>query len=206
MLHPRAGRPIINVLKSFDLIPVSYTEFILAVVLTNCANTKVPCRINGTQRNRLFWSTLENDKKKGQTVSTTPSSSLCLSSPLQWTSTLRFPCVSPRPPSQWTYAWTITSNSSSSRCPRCPRPVSSRPARARPAGWGPRSASSSCSRSCWPWSRSSRSSGRSSSPSSSGSTSSCPGSTRPSCRNTLRYANLHICRVTGVIPFYVTTI
>lgn len=50
MLHPRADRPIINVLKSFDLIHVSYTESILAVVLTNCANTKVPCRINGTQR------------------------------------------------------------------------------------------------------------------------------------------------------------
>uniref|UniRef100_A0A671XE94 Histone deacetylase n=1 Tax=Sparus aurata TaxID=8175 RepID=A0A671XE94_SPAAU len=31
MLHPRADRPIINVLKSFDLIHVSYTESILAL-------------------------------------------------------------------------------------------------------------------------------------------------------------------------------
>lgn len=147
MLHPRADRPIINVLKSFDLIHVSYTESILAVVLTNCANTKVPCRINGTQRSYFgAHRKMIRKKKKTDSVYSSLPSSLCLSSPLQWTSTRRFPCVSLQPPSRWTCAWTITS--SSSRCPRCPRPVSSRPAPARPAGWGLRSASSSCSRSC----------------------------------------------------------
>lgn len=126
---------------------------------------------------------------------------LCLTLSLQWTSTRRCPCVSLQPPSPWTYAWTTTSNSSSSRCPRFPRLASNRPApleRARPVGawWEPRCANSSYSKSCWPWSRSSRSKGRSSSQSSSGSMSSCPVNMRPSSRNTLR------CDIYNFIGFY----
>lgn len=134
-------------------------------------------------------------KKDTCTSSKVQSSSVltCLSSfpSPQWTSTQRCPCVSLQPPSPWTCAWTITStNSSSSRCLRSPHPVSSPPAPWEEADrfhHAPLCGNSSCSRSCSPWSRSSRSRGRSSSPSSSGSTSSSPVSTRPSSRNTSRY-------------------